>query len=210
MERWKEKAEWIFPSRRKTVLHLPVRHLPSPSRSPPAVPTGMPERWILRAIVMGRRWKQRPRPLLSPEQGSDKLTNSRARPLRGSGRTLPQTPFSLLLGFFSHFLSRIFYHVVNYSSSRTPPSLTPRHVPHASSPIPLFWDASWKDWQRKRERERNGVRERERKYFESCGWCSFTGGPSLSLAFDLYRKNFPDKKKLTDSYGSGFFSTTQT
>lgn len=30
----------------------------------------MPERWILTAIVVGRTWKQRPRPLLSPEMHS--------------------------------------------------------------------------------------------------------------------------------------------
>lgn len=56
-----------------------------------------------------------------------------------------RSPPSLCSGAFPlafHFLSTIFYHIVNYSYSRTPPSLTPRHVPHATLPLPLFSDAS--------------------------------------------------------------------
>lgn len=72
----------------------------------------------------------------------------------------------------------------------------PAACPPCEQPQPVIWGCELKGLaEKKRKRKKWRDRQRERKYFESCSWCSFTGRASLSLAFDLYKKNFPGEKK---------------
>lgn len=109
-------------------------HLSRP-RSPP----GTPERRLLKAIVVGRGWRQCPLRLLSQELGRGALPNSGAQLLSGYGRTLPQSPFPLILGFssllsfsFHDFLSHCQLQLLANPSLPHPASCPPCN---ASSPV---------------------------------------------------------------------------
>lgn len=168
----------------------PVRRFPSLDRRaslPPAVPARDAGAATPHDHRGGARMQTVPTPaprLPSQELGRDALPNSGAQLFSGSRRTLPQSPFSLLLGF-SSLLSFSYHDFLSHCQLQllaNPALPYPAACPPCNALSPVVFGCESKGFGEKRRKGKK-CRERERKYFVSRSL--FTDRPSLSSASDL-------------------------